>query len=60
VIWSKPKTHSITFRLAGEEIELRHKALDRDVFAIGALKAAEWLVGQKPGYYSTSDWLGLN
>lgn len=52
--------HSITFRLAGEEIELRHKALDRDVFAIGALKAAEWLVGQKPGYYSTSDWLGLN
>ena len=49
--------HTITFRLADEEIEIRHKALDRDVFAIGALKAGEWLVGQKPGYYSTSDWL---
>ena len=52
--------HTITFRLADEEIEIRHKALDRDVFAIGALKAGEWLVGQKPGYYSTSDWLELN
>lgn len=52
--------HSITFKLADEEIEIRHKALDRDVFAIGALKAGKWLVGRKPGLYSTSDWLELN
>ena len=52
--------HTISFTMADELIEISHKALDRDVFAKGALKAAEWLVMQKPGYYSTSDWLGLD
>lgn len=51
--------HTISFAMPDELIEITHKALDRDVFAKGALKAGEWLVKQKPGYYSTSDWLGL-
>lgn len=51
--------HTISFAMPDELIEITHKALDRDVFAKGALKAGEWLVRQKPGYYSTSDWLGL-
>lgn len=52
--------HTVSFALADEVIEITHKALDRDVFAKGALKAGQWLVGQGPGYYSTNDWLGLN
>jgi len=52
--------HTVSFALADEVIEITHKALDRDVFAKGALKAGQWLVGQGPGYYSTNDWLGLD
>jgi len=51
--------HTVRFALPDEVLEITHKALDRDVFARGALKAAQWLVGQPPGYYSTGDWLGL-
>lgn len=51
--------HTVGFVLPDEEIEITHRALGRGVFAKGALKAGEWLVGQKPGYYSTNDWLGL-
>lgn len=51
--------HSVSFVMADEVIEITHKALDRDVFARGALKAGEWLVKQGPGYYSTSDWLSI-
>lgn len=52
--------HTVGFELPGEVLEITHKALDRDVFANGALKAGEWLVEQGPGYYNTGDWLGLN
>jgi len=52
--------HTVSFTLPEEVIEISHKALDRDIFAKGALKAGEWLVRQPPGYYSTSDWLGLD
>lgn len=52
--------HTVSFALSDEVIEITHKALERDVFAKGALKAGEWLVRQEPGYYSTSDWLGLD
>jgi 4-hydroxy-tetrahydrodipicolinate reductase len=51
--------HTVRFALPDEVIEITHKALDRDVFARGALRAAQWLVQQAPGYYSTGDWLGL-
>jgi len=51
--------HTVRFSLPDEVIEITHKALDRDVFARGALRAAQWLVQQAPGHYSTGDWLGL-
>ena len=51
--------HTVSFVTADEVIEVTHKALERDVFAKGALKAGQWLVKQEPGYYSTGDWLGL-
>jgi 4-hydroxy-tetrahydrodipicolinate reductase len=43
-----------------EWITLEHKALNRGVFARGALRAASWIVGKKPGLYNFSDVLGLN
>lgn len=51
--------HIVRFELADEVIVISHKALDRAVFARGALNAGDWLVRQRPGYYSTDDWLDL-
>ncbi len=51
--------HSVIFAGEGERIVLSHHAEDRDVFARGALKAALWARGQKPGLYSMADVLGL-
>ena len=47
--------HSVHFFLNGERLEISHKATDRKVFSIGALKAAEWLKKQEPGLYSLAD-----
>ncbi len=49
--------HEITLEWAGERISLAHEALDRSVFARGALSAARWLVGQAAGRYTADDWL---
>ena len=43
-----------------ERIELTHRAYDRRVFAQGAILAAEWVKGRKPGLYSMADVLGMN
>jgi 4-hydroxy-tetrahydrodipicolinate reductase len=51
--------HSIVFESAHEKIELTHQALSRDVFARGALLAAEFLVKQPPGLYSLKDILRI-
>lgn len=51
--------HDVIFAAAGERIVLRHIATDRAIFARGALKAALWGQGQKPGRYSMVDVLGL-
>jgi 4-hydroxy-tetrahydrodipicolinate reductase len=51
--------HTVTFGTPGERIELTHRASSRDIFARGALKAAKWAVGQKPGLYDMQDVLGL-
>jgi 4-hydroxy-tetrahydrodipicolinate reductase len=51
--------HSVIFAGTAERIELVHKAEDRMIFARGALKAALWARGQKPGIYSMADVLGL-
>jgi 4-hydroxy-tetrahydrodipicolinate reductase len=49
--------HTVIFAGAGERLEITHRATDRDVFARGALKAAEWLAGRSPGTYSMQDVL---
>jgi 4-hydroxy-tetrahydrodipicolinate reductase len=51
--------HTIIFANNGERVELTHKASSRDTFANGALRAAQWLVKQKPGLYDMQDVLGL-
>lgn len=51
--------HTVIFANAGERVELTHKASSRDTFANGALRAAQWLVKQKPGLYDMQDVLGL-
>jgi len=51
--------HTVIFANAGERLELTHKASSRDTFANGALRAALWVVKQKPGVYSMQDVLGL-
>lgn len=52
--------HKVIFAGNHEILELSHRALDRTVFASGALKAAEWVVTQKPGLYNMHDVLSLD
>jgi len=49
--------HTVTFKLAGEEFDLVHRAHGRSIYAQGALNAGAWLAGQPPGLYSAADWL---
>ncbi|TAK95394.1 MAG: 4-hydroxy-tetrahydrodipicolinate reductase [Verrucomicrobia bacterium] len=51
--------HTVIFATNGERVELTHKASSRDTFANGALRAALWVVKQKPGLYDMQDVLGL-
>lgn len=51
--------HTVIFAALGERLELTHKASDRGIFARGALRAAQWVVTQKPGIYDMQDVLGL-
>jgi 4-hydroxy-tetrahydrodipicolinate reductase len=51
-----PGTHEIGFDSAADTITLRHTARTREGFALGALKAAEWIVGKK-GFHEFSEIL---
>lgn len=51
--------HTVYFLGAGERLELTHRAQSRECLAQGALRAALWLAGQKPGLYTMRDVLGL-
>jgi 4-hydroxy-tetrahydrodipicolinate reductase len=51
--------HTVIFAGLGERVELTHKASTRETFANGALRAAQWVVKQKPGLYDMQDVLGL-
>ncbi|MEK9145867.1 MAG: dihydrodipicolinate reductase C-terminal domain-containing protein, partial [Elusimicrobiota bacterium] len=51
--------HTLILAGPGERLELTHRAHSREVFARGALLAASWLLGRKPGLYSMNDVLGL-
>ncbi|WP_416362531.1 4-hydroxy-tetrahydrodipicolinate reductase [Phyllobacterium sp. 0TCS1.6A] len=52
--------HSVILAGSGERITLSHHAEDRTIFARGAVKAALWAKGRKPGLYSMLDVLGLS
>ena len=51
--------HSVLFAGEGETVELTHRAIDRSIFARGAVKAALWARDRKPGRYSMLDVLGI-
>lgn len=52
--------HMVVLAGPHERIELTHRAEDRSIFARGAVKAAMWGMGRKPGLYSMADVLGLS
>ena len=52
--------HAILFGTLGETLELVHKGNTRDSYAKGALEAAKFMAGKKPGRYSMSDVLGIS
>ncbi|MCH8683894.1 4-hydroxy-tetrahydrodipicolinate reductase [Pedomonas mirosovicensis] len=56
---SVPGDHTVMFAAENEVIELSHHAQSRAIFARGAVRAALWLTGQKPGRYSMNDVLDL-
>lgn len=49
--------HSVHFFGAQEELEFRHRADSREIFARGALKAAQFVINQRPGLYDMDDVL---
>jgi 4-hydroxy-tetrahydrodipicolinate reductase len=51
--------HTVMFAGDGERVEITHRASSRSTFANGALRAAAWLAGRKPGLYDMHDVLGL-
>jgi 4-hydroxy-tetrahydrodipicolinate reductase len=51
--------HTVIFAGKGERIELTHRAHSRDAFAKGALDAAKFLAGKKPGLYAMADVIGI-
>lgn len=51
--------HLVILSGPGERLELVHRAASRETFAVGALRAARWVVDQPPGIYRMEDVLGL-
>ena len=51
--------HTVIFAADGERLELAHKAADRKVFALGALRAAKWVVGKPAGLFGMEDVLNI-
>jgi len=51
--------HSVSFAAEDEILTLSHSALDRGLFARGAVEAAMWLAGRGPGLYDMQDVLGF-
>jgi 4-hydroxy-tetrahydrodipicolinate reductase len=51
--------HTVLYAGPHERVEIAHRAHSRAVFAAGALKAAAWLAGRKPGFYDYTDLLDL-
>lgn len=54
-----PGTHHVFYRSEVDEIEIKHTAFSRNGFAMGAILAAEWIIGKK-GIFSMKDVLGFH
>jgi len=54
-----PADQEIFFAGDTEVLSIKHRALDRSLFAKGAIKGAQWLVGRAPGLYTMDDVLGF-
>lgn len=50
--------HSVIFAGNDEIIEIKHSALSKEIFATGALSAARFIIGKKPGMYDMNDLVG--
>ena len=51
--------HTVIFAGPEERLELTHRAANRGIFALGALRAAKWIVNKRAGLYSMQNVLGL-
>ena len=51
--------HTLLFAAGDEHISITHRAFDRRAFAVGAVQAARWAAGRKPGLYDMRDVLGM-
>ena len=49
--------HRVTFEMENEILSLEHRALSRDLFAVGALRIADWLRHQPAGMHTAEEWL---
>jgi 4-hydroxy-tetrahydrodipicolinate reductase len=49
--------HTVAFGTLGETLSIQHSAHSRDTFALGALRAAKWLIGKPPGLFDMQDVL---
>lgn len=47
--------HTVIFAMKDEVIEVKHTAFSKNIFAKGAIEAALWVEGKKPGYYTIED-----
>ena len=52
--------HTVTFALAGERIEITHRAASRSTYALGAIRAAKFLADKRSGLFNMQDVLGLS
>jgi 4-hydroxy-tetrahydrodipicolinate reductase len=52
--------HTLLLAGPGERIELTHRAHSRENFALGAVRAAMWVIGKDPGLYSMAEVLGIH
>jgi 4-hydroxy-tetrahydrodipicolinate reductase len=51
--------HTVRFVTQNEEVEIIHRAFNRNIFAEGALTAARWVADKKPGLYTMFDVLDI-
>lgn len=49
--------HTVMFIGEDEIVEIKHTALSRNIFAVGAVRAAAFLIGKEPGMYDMNDYI---